>query len=149
MDKAKTFVEDNVNTVRAHVPSLADIGLLWEDIDDNFIVNESKNQENSNELSGCGLDSISDNVNDNDFQSKDTKNNGDQHKASDKISALEDELAKLRAQIALIVTSQEQKPSKIIKMNLPFSLVPLAFLSDGMSCSTGDKSLQLFSVLHN
>eukprot|EP00794_Sanderia_malayensis_P004587 gene4587-5190_t len=124
MSKAKTFVEDNISNVKSHMPEmgLADIGLFsWDDFEEGIATSSSSSSSLSRKdiitrstLDASGL-SVSHNseVSHDDIaiqprclkRGKKLREKGTSEK---KIIALEDELANLRAQIAMIVTAQDK-----------------------------------------
>ena len=119
MDKARNFVEENLNTVKSHMTEigLADMGLFssW----DGFEVESTANKSgivtrNTLESSSLSLSHISD-VSSEEIAApprivKRGRKLREKETSQKKISALEDELANLRAQIAMIVTIQDQQP---------------------------------------
>lgn len=115
MTKARTFVEDNLNTVKTHLPEmgLADMALFsWDGFSDEQQANGSDIVTRSSlENTGLGLSQISCNSEEGVAVQPRCVKKGKKlrEKASDtKLSALEDELANLRAQIAMIVSAQEK-----------------------------------------
>ncbi|XP_047143454.1 mitochondrial fission regulator 2 isoform X1 [Hydra vulgaris] len=119
INSASTFFITNLDHVRQHVdqvkhhvvPTLADIGqLVWDDI--NVFVNDEDDTSSDEE------------VNFKDAPSKPAISNEDPNK----LSALEDELAKLRAQIAAIVSNRNvpnpAAPSAQIAVVQPTSMLP-------------------------
>ncbi len=120
MSKAKTFVADNFNNVKSHMPEmgLADIGLFsWDGFDE---VQSSNRKDiftrSTLDSSGLSLSHISEVSHEDELvqprcikKGKKIRAKGSSEK---KIIALEDELANLRAQIALIVSAQSQGITK-------------------------------------
>ena len=117
MNKAKNFLEDNFNSVKSQLPEmgLADMGFFtWDD----FELDSEDNKRgiitrNALESSCLSISNIS-NVSSEDGSSapprclKRGKKMREKESSAKKITALEDELANLRAQIAAIVSLQEK-----------------------------------------
>ena len=117
MSKAKDFIEENFNNVKSQLPELglADMGLLtWNDFEVDPVDNKpGVITRNALESSSLSLSSIS-NVSSEDVNSlqprclKRGKKMREKESSEKKITALEDELANLRAQIAAIVSLQDK-----------------------------------------
>ena len=117
MSKAKGFLEDNFNNVKSQLPEigLADMGLFtWNEFEvDSVDKKPGVITRNTLEHSSLSLSSIS-NISSEDANSvaprclKRGKKIREKESSEKKITALEDELANLRAQIAAIVSLQEK-----------------------------------------
>ena len=122
MSKARNFLEENLNKVKSQLPEvnyenmgLADMGLFtWNEFDDDSVDSKSGVITRSTfDNSNLSLSSIS-NVSSEDVNKapprclKRGKKVREKEGSDKKITALEDELANLRAQIAMIVSLQEK-----------------------------------------
>lgn len=132
MNRAKIFFEENLNTVKAQLPEvgLADMGLFgWTDFDGP--ASDSKQgvvTRGTLDNSSHSLSSIS-NISAEDASQPRCLKRGtklrEKEVSEKKITALEDELANLRAQIAMIVSLQEK--SKFLPFKLLAEAAPLLY----------------------
>ena len=118
MSKAKNFLEDNVSTIKSQMPELglADLELFtWNGFEEEGSDNKSGVITRVT-LDSSGLSEIS-NVSSDELAGpprclKKGKKLREKETSVIKIAALEDELANLRAQIAMIVSHQDKTPGR-------------------------------------
>eukprot|EP00795_Rhopilema_esculentum_P007689 gene7689-13512_t len=125
MSKAKNFLEDNVSTIKSQMPELglADLELFtWNGFEEEGSDNKSGVITRVT-LDSSGLSEIS-NVSSDELTGpprclKKGKKLREKETSVKKIAALEDELADLRAQIAMIVSHQEKTPEQVTTIAPP------------------------------
>lgn len=121
INRAKDFFEENLNTVKSKLPEmgLADMDLFtWNDFDDESqeakpgIITRGAMETSSHSLSSISNISTEDAVAPPPRCLKRGKKVRVKEASENKITALEDELANLRSQIAMIVSLQEKGESE-------------------------------------